>query len=77
VSVSKHLAFSAHVDVKSTSRVAAGAAPGLQECTNLLADSAVYYLDLDVADQRAALIDFYDSPQTILNTSYFLRLWRA
>ncbi len=59
MSVSKHLAFSAHV--KSSSRVAAEAAPGLQECTNLLADSAVYYLDLDVADQRTALIDFYDS----------------
>ncbi|DBA84440.1 TPA: hypothetical protein ACH3X1_006072 [Trebouxia sp. C0004] len=43
------------------SRVAAEAAPGLQECTNLLADSAVYYLDLDIADQRAALINFYDS----------------
>ncbi|KAL0020534.1 hypothetical protein WJX79_007396 [Trebouxia sp. C0005] len=37
------------------------AVAGLQECTDLLADSAVYYLDLDVADQRAALIDFYDS----------------
>lgn len=47
--------------MKSTSRVAAEAAPGLQECTDLLADSALYYLDLDVADQRAALIDFYDS----------------
>jgi len=61
VRVSKHLAFSAHVYVKSSSCVAAEAAPGLQECTNLLADSALYYLNLDVADQRAALIDFYDS----------------
>lgn len=59
MSVSEHLAFSAHV--KSSYRVAAEAVAGLQECTDLLADSAVYYLDLDVADQRAALIDFYDS----------------
>ena len=61
MSVSEHLAFSAHVHEDSSSRVAAEAAPGLQECTNLLADSALYYLDLDVADQRAALIGFYDS----------------
>ena len=38
-----------------------GAAPSLQQCTNLLADSVVYYSELDSPTQRAALLDFYDS----------------
>ena len=39
----------------------AEADPSLQECSDVLADSAVYYLELDPAEQRAALLSLYAS----------------
>ena len=47
--------------LSSKPHAVAAAAPTLQECTNLLAASAVYHPDLDSPTQRAALLDFYDS----------------
>jgi hypothetical protein len=38
-----------------------GAAPNLEECTNLLEYGTMYYEDLDAPDQRAALLRFYSS----------------
>ena len=38
-----------------------GAAPNLEECTNLLEYGTMYYEDLDAPDQRAALMRFYGS----------------
>ena len=41
--------------------VFAGAAPSLERCSDLLDYGALYYSDLDVTDQRTALMQFYNS----------------
>lgn len=46
---------------KFCARSVPGAAPNLQECTNLLEYGTTYYEDLDDPDQRAALMRFYGS----------------
>lgn len=38
-----------------------GAAPSLERCSDLLEFGALYYSDLDAADQRTALMQLYNS----------------
>ena len=48
-------------DISSRIVPHAEAAPDLEDCTDLLAASEVYDTDLDLADQRTALLSFFDS----------------
>ena len=50
-----------HAETDICARSVPGAAPNLEECTNLLEYGTMYYEDLDAPDQRAALMRFYRS----------------